>query len=586
MICFKCHANNSEENTFCQQCGAPFSAVTENLIQAGGNFQEPLPQPPPPAIWYNAAAENLSGRLLDGKYQLEAKLGAGGVGAVYLAARLHIGDKVAVKVLRSDRGEDAQAVERFRLEARMAAHLKHPNAVAIYDYGVTADGLRYLVMELVEGRTLRQLISQQGALPVSLVAEINAQACAALDEAHRIGLVHRDIKPDNIIVRETPSGLRVKILDFGIAKLSSLGASNLTQTGTIVGTPRYMSPEQCMGEQLDGRSDIYSLGIVLYEMLCGIVPFNAPSSTAIAIQQVTHPPPPLRQINPNLSPAVESVVLRTLEKKREARPASAAELAEEFNAAAGNQWQSKPSAATVYRAAQTNETPQIATASGNQPTVSMPSQTGDPQFFQPGFLAAGQATSNNRKNAPLFIAAAFLGVLLFGGIGAAAVWLWLRQPTESGFKNQNKISNSISANSGNSTGKNTTNVNSASSANPADEELTRLRNERLGSSPEETDKIAEKLEAAEKKYPNDYRFPFERALLVAASTNHHPTYSALSEAVRVALKNNQAEQMLNDLARYKNADFRRVSRGHSEWTQIENALRRKNENLLPKDEHH
>ena len=132
MICPKCNLNNSKENTFCLHCGTAFAAVTENLVQASGNYQET-----PPPSWFGVAAENLSGRTLDGKYQLDAKIGTGGVGAVYLATRLHIGDKVAVKVLRSDKSNDPQTAERFRLEARMAAHLKHPNAVVIYDYGVS-----------------------------------------------------------------------------------------------------------------------------------------------------------------------------------------------------------------------------------------------------------------------------------------------------------------------------------------------------------------------------------------------------------------------------------------------------------------
>ncbi len=585
MICLKCNTNNSNENTFCLQCGSNLPAVTESLpkkFQPSGNISQPSLSP----SWFGAVAENLSGRTIDGKYQLEAKIGTGGVGAVYLATRLHIGDKVAVKVLRSDKSGDAQTTERFRLEARMAAHLKHPNAVVIYDYGVTSDGLRFLVMEFIEGRTLRQLISHQGALPVPLVAEINAQICAALDEAHRIGLIHRDIKPDNIIVQEMPAGLRVKVLDFGIAKLSSLGASNLTQTGTIVGTPRYMSPEQCMGEQLDGRSDIYSLGIVLYEMLCGIVPFNAPSSTAVAVQQVTQPPPSPRQINPNISPAVEAVILRALEKKREARQPTAADLAKELNAAVNNQQQfTQQDIAFNFGATPTNESVQPVLTSANQPpTVSMPSFSGDKQFTPPSFATVGQTPERKKSTAPLLITAVVLGLLLFGGIGATAMWLWLRQPTEIVSNNQNKISNNNSTNNKNSTENDSKNINSSPSVNPADSELDRLRNERINAKAGQIDKIAEELENAEKKYPNDYRFPYELAKLLAPSGEHHKPFHALSEAARAAIKNNQAEQMSGDLTRDKDADFRRLSRGHKEWTAIENALNQKNETLLPKDE--
>lgn len=592
MICPKCNTDNSNDYAFCMHCGAALTATTEDLSEQSlpeqslpsSNIAETLP---PPSSKFSAAAENLSGRTLDGKYQIEAKLGTGGAGAVYLATRLHIGDKVAVKVLRNDKGDTAQTAERFRLEAQMAAHLKHPNAVGVYDYGLTADGLRFLVMEFVEGKTLRQLISQQGALPATLTAEINAQICSALNEAHRIGLIHRDIKPDNIIVQETPAGLRVKVLDFGIAKLSSLNASNLTQPGTIVGTPRYMSPEQCMGEQLDGRSDIYSLGVVLYEMLCGIVPFNAPTSTAIAVQQVTHPPPSLRQVNPTVSPAVESVILRALEKKREARQPTAAELAAQLTAAANNQTQlTSSNEAFNFGANQTSQSSQTTSTSGSQPTVFIPSYTGSTQFEPPNFLTAGQTLDKKQKNLPLLITAAILGVLIFGGIGIAAVWLWLRPETEVVNNNQNNISNNNATNNKNSSDTNSKNINATPSVNPADDELMRLRNERFNAAPGKTSALEEKLEDAEKKYPNDYRFPFERALLIAPSSNHHLAYSALSEAATTAIKNNQAAQMLSDLNKGKNTDFRRISSGHKEWMAIENALNQKDATLLPKKDEH
>ena len=320
MICARCGSDNPAEYQFCVHCGASILGRQPEptySLDASNAF---------PPQFTGGRADSFSGRTLDNKYRLETKLGSGGMGAVYLATRLHIGDKVAVKVLHGDLHNDPQAGERFRLEAQTAARLKHPNAVAVYDYGVTEDGLRYLVMELVEGYNLRQIISQQGALPLPAVAEVVSQVCAALEEAHRQGIVHRDIKPDNIIVQEASAGLRVKVLDFGIAKLRELATTNLTKGGSVMGTPRYMSPEHCMGEELDGHSDIYSLGVVLYEMLCGIVPFTAPTSTAVAVQQVTQAPPPLRRINSFVPPAVETVVLHALEKRREARPQTATEF--------------------------------------------------------------------------------------------------------------------------------------------------------------------------------------------------------------------------------------------------------------------
>jgi serine/threonine protein kinase len=280
-----------------------------------------------------ARAPSVIGRTIAGKYRLDAVIGSGGMGSVYRASRLLIGDQVAIKLLHHQHVSEAQASERFRREAQAAARLKHPNAVSIYDFGLTKDGLLYLVMELAEGQSLRRVIKEQGPLTPAVAAEIINQVCAALDEAHRQQIVHRDLKPDNILVNHKITSLQVKVLDFGIAKLVDVTTSNLTQTGSTMGTPRYMSPEQCLGEELDNRSDIYSLGIVLYEMLVGAVPFNAPTSTALVLQQVNKPPPPLREININISRPVEEVVLHALAKRREDRPQSARAFAAEFSAA-------------------------------------------------------------------------------------------------------------------------------------------------------------------------------------------------------------------------------------------------------------
>jgi serine/threonine protein kinase len=180
------------------------------------------------------------------------------------------------------------------------------------------------------------LVERHGRLAETAAAEIIRQVCAALDEAHRQGIVHRDLKPENILVQTTPHGLQVKVLDFGIAALRDDEPGRLTRTGAVVGTPHYMSPEQCLGEDLDGRSDIYSLGIVLFEMLTGVVPFDSPTTTAIVVKHVNDPPPPPRTLNPKISPAVESVALRALEKRRDARPQTAGEMARELIAAAGS----------------------------------------------------------------------------------------------------------------------------------------------------------------------------------------------------------------------------------------------------------
>ena len=318
MTCPQCGQINQPEARACGRCGALF-ALASGAAVAEGLEQAATPDP-------------LVGQVIEGRYRLEASLGVGGMGTVYRATRLHIGDQVAVKILHPGQHEGLlRAAERFQREAQTTARLKHPNAVTIYDFGVSPDGLQYLVMELVEGETLGARIKRQGRLASAQALQIGRQVCSALAEAHRNGIIHRDLKPENIIIMRLANGsLGVKVLDFGIAHLREQTVSRLTQTGHMLGTPHYMSPEQCLGEELDERSDIYSLGVVLYETLCGRVPFDAPVSTAVVIKHVNEPPPPMRSMVPDLPPVVEAMVLHALAKLRGDRPQTADAFAREL----------------------------------------------------------------------------------------------------------------------------------------------------------------------------------------------------------------------------------------------------------------
>ena len=446
LICPKCGSANSNTGSthyasdkirFCFNCGTDMSKGTLEVAPLTADA---------PTLAFDAEAaafkrkeqDALIGRTLDGKYLINARLGAGGMGTVYQGTRLHIGDTVAIKILHRDTISDIQAAERFRREAQATSRLKHPNAVSIYDFGITGDSLAYIVMELVEGKSLRSIIKRQGPLSPHTVDEILGQICDAVDEAHRNNMVHRDIKPDNIIVNASPSGLRVKVLDFGIAKLHgvSSGMIDLTATGSVMGTPQYMSPEQCMDEELDGRSDVYSLGILLYEALTARVPFTSTTATAVAVAQVNQKPPPLRLLNPSISPVLEAVVMHALEKKREARPQTAGALAQEWHAAViGVPTASMP----PIRGASQHElmatimapaTPLYGTGaveSGTMPsfpsgidTSSFPSQINTPPF-----LRAATESKSRSDMLPLIIGIAVAFALLAAGAIGLLVWMYV-----------------------------------------------------------------------------------------------------------------------------------------------------------------
>ncbi|MHB8643612.1 MAG: Stk1 family PASTA domain-containing Ser/Thr kinase [Gaiellaceae bacterium] len=265
------------------------------------------------------ATDPLINSFFDGRYRILRKLGSGGMANVYLAEDQELGRRVAIKILNDRHAGDEQFVERFRREAKNAAGLSHPNIVSIYDRG-EAEGTYYIAMEYLEGRSLKELIISRGPAPIAITVDYARQILAALRFAHRNGIVHRDIKPHNILV---DSEGRVKVTDFGIARA---GTSQMTEAGSIIGTAQYLSPEQARGAQVDQTSDLYSLGIVLYELLTGNVPYNGDTPVEIAMKHLSATPEPPSAKRPEVPHALDSVVLRALAKDPADRYQSADEM--------------------------------------------------------------------------------------------------------------------------------------------------------------------------------------------------------------------------------------------------------------------
>lgn len=262
------------------------------------------------------------GALLSNRYEIEEKLGGGGMAVVYKAKDTLLGRPVAVKVLRDQFAQDETFVEKFRYEAQAGARLSHPNVVSIYDVGRHEDD-HYLVMEYVEGTNLKQIIKEKGPLEEPEVIRIGLQLCEALEHAHENGLIHRDIKPHNILI--TDKG-KVKVTDFGIARACT--ADTITFAGPMVGSVHYFSPEQARGGTADVQSDIYSASVVLYEIATGQLPFTAESPVSVALKQISEEPVPPSEINPLISPALEEIILKGMSKSAGNRFTSAAEMKE------------------------------------------------------------------------------------------------------------------------------------------------------------------------------------------------------------------------------------------------------------------
>src|SRR5215211_5700948 len=302
----------------CPKCGVEYPDST-TLCPADGVALEKDP-------------DSLVGTTLAGKYRIDARLNEGGMGTVYRGNHVLMDKTVAIKVLRPSLAADEKIVARFSREARAASRISHPNAISVTDIG-DENGIVFLVMEYLSGRTLKQVIRDEGPLPLPRVVEIIRQVGDALHAAHLQGVVHRDLKSDNIMLVDTMAGDHAKVLDFGIAKINEPDGvvdTNLTAPNLIIGTPQYMSPEQCSQDsEIDARSDIYSLGVILFEMLVGHVPFAGDSPTIVMMKHLQEPVPSILEERNDVPASVARVVTRAMAKVRDNRYQAVAQLVED-----------------------------------------------------------------------------------------------------------------------------------------------------------------------------------------------------------------------------------------------------------------
>jgi serine/threonine protein kinase len=311
--CLKCKQSIDAEYDQCPHCG---EKVT--------NFQR-----------------TYSSRLLDGKYQIIDRLGVGGMGEIFKVRHIHLNELRVIKIMRPNVAADDQGLQRFLQEARTSTMIKHKNLAMLYDFAQLEDSSYYMVWEFIDGTNIQRWIGQSGALPPRLTIEIAVQALSGLDHLHSMGLIHRDISPENIMLSQDHHGkLMVKVIDFGIAKQlgEGEGGQGLTQTGMFLGKLKYASPEQAgflkEDEHLDPRSDLYSFGILMYEMLAGRAPFQATNPHGYILKHVTEKPPAIVELNPaaHVPPQLESIIMKSLEKNRDHRHPTAADFAQELEA--------------------------------------------------------------------------------------------------------------------------------------------------------------------------------------------------------------------------------------------------------------
>jgi len=394
------------DQKLCPTCGTEYPLSERFCPRDGTALRSSNPQ------------ADLVGTIVGNNFHIIKKLGEGGMGTVYLAEHVKMGRKAALKVMNPGMNQDPDAIARFNREATNASKLSHPNICGIYDFGETAEGLIFLAMEFIEGDSLTAVIEKSGALAAPRAAGIIHQAADALQVAHDYGIVHRDLKPDNIMIaRARDGGDMVKVVDFGIAKASSSDAQKVTKTGLVVGTPEYMSPEQLSGDTLDGRSDIYSLGLVAFNCLTGKLPFPSNSAQEAMIMRLTDQPKTLAEMKPEVAwpDALQAVMDKALARDVAHRYQNAAEFGRDIAKAVANM----PATLAAEQGTQVMGAGAVAAAASAR-TVAAPTvpktRVASPERGGP---AAPDAPARKRGLPMPAIAAA--AVILLGGGGWIAV---------------------------------------------------------------------------------------------------------------------------------------------------------------------
>ena len=380
---------------FCPVCGTEYADDVKFCPRDGQTLKSANP------------SGDLIGQVIADRYHVIKKLGEGGMGAVYLAEHVKMGRKSAIKVMTGSMSNDPDAISRFNREANNASRINHPNVCAIYDFGETPDGIIYLAMEYIEGKSLSGLLKETGPLPLNRATAILRQTADGLEVAHELGIVHRDLKPDNIMIATQAGRDLVKVVDFGIAK--AVGGDDtgqkVTKTGLVVGTPEYMSPEQLSGDKLDGRSDLYSLALVYYRMITGALPFQAETSQETMIKRLTDDPMPLSQALPtgHFPPGLQPVMDKALARYPNDRYASAAQFASDVEKALAGMSAAEQGATMVMGADQMKT--MVAGAAAKEPPKTRIGVAADPRAAPPP-----------RSKMPVLIGVA---VVVLAGVGFA-----------------------------------------------------------------------------------------------------------------------------------------------------------------------